>query len=75
MTEKMVRDACYPVGAIVSEVRGFELLNELSEPGKKAIKEKLEELLGQVVKVSEENPSVASLNLIFEIGTHHHGLE
>ncbi len=68
MAEEMARDACETVKAdckarceavlrkIIIEGKGFELLNELSEPDKRAVKEKLKDLVGHDVGVGQENP-------------------
>ncbi len=68
MAEEMARDACETVGGdckarceavlrkIIIEGRGFGLLNELSEHDKRAVKEKLGELVGQAVGAGQENP-------------------
>ncbi|MCS7114884.1 MAG: hypothetical protein N0A00_05740 [Candidatus Bathyarchaeota archaeon] len=67
MAGEMAKDACETVGGdckarceavlrkIIIEGEGFELLNELSEADKRAVKEKLRELVGQ----TEEKPVVA----------------
>jgi len=66
MAEEIARDACEMVGAdckarceavlrkIIVEGKGFELLNELSEADKGAVKEKLRELVGQAEEGSVE---------------------
>ena len=69
MAEEIARDACEMVGAdckarceavlrkIIIEGKGFELLNELSEADKRAVKEKLKDLVGK----SEEKPVGANI--------------
>lgn len=59
MAGEMAKEACEAVGGdckarceavlrkILVEGRGFELLNELPEESKRAVKEKLRELVGQ----------------------------
>ncbi|MCS7114081.1 MAG: hypothetical protein N0A00_01515 [Candidatus Bathyarchaeota archaeon] len=67
MAWEMARDACETVGGdckarceavlrkIIIEGEGFELLDQLSEADKRAVKEKLKEFIGQ----NEEKPVVA----------------
>ena len=69
MAGEMAREACETVEGdckvrceavlrrILVEGKGFELLNELPEESKMAVKEKLRELIGQV----EEQPIKASV--------------